>query len=129
MRIQQRMAKLLAWLLCPLGAFLFTGCVAIGTPKAKLLEDAGTYVSELKAQNRLPGFTSTEHSRLIASTPWKGGGEVSYPASVTVRVWKQGDDSTYYYALVKDTQEAPWRLAEATRCDKNDKVIEQLFPK
>jgi len=128
MKAHQRMAALFLWFLCPLVVFVFTGCVATGTPKAKLLEDAGTYVSELKAQNKLPGLTTTEHWRLIASAPWKGG-EVSYPASVIVRVWKQGDESTYYYALVKDTQEAPWSLAEATRCDKHDKVIEQLFPK
>ena len=128
MRIQQRTPRLLAWFMCPLAALLLTGCVATGTPKAKLLEDADRYVSELMAQNKLPGFSSTEHGKLIVSAPWKGG-EVSYPASVTVRVWKQGDDSTYYYDLVKATNEAPWRLAEAIRCNKNDKVIERLLPK
>jgi len=134
MKIQQNIAQQLAWFLCLFVAFVITGCVsqetAAKSPKGKLLQDADSYVSELKEQGKLPGFSSTEHVtvRLIASAPWKGG-DVSYPAPVMVRIWKQGDDSTYYYALVKDTQEAPWRLTKATLCDKHDKVIERLFPK
>jgi hypothetical protein len=124
---KQRTAEPVAWFRRSVVGLLLIGCVATGTPKVKLLEDAGTYVFELMAQNRLPGFNSTEHGKLIASAPWKGG-EVPYPASVIVRVWKQGDDSIYDYALRKDTQEAPWRLAEATRWDRNDNVIEHLFP-
>jgi len=96
--------------------------------KGQLLQDAERYVSELKQQDKLPGYSSTEHGNLIAMAPWHGG-EVTYPASVMVRAYKRGDESTYCYALMKNTSESTWRLVEGTRLDKHDKVTEQLFPK
>jgi hypothetical protein len=124
-----------AWslgLLASLSLTGLTGCLnvkaAAQSPQAKLLQEAEQYVSEQRAQDKLPGWRSTEHGRDIASAPWRGG-NVSYPAWVIVRAWKAGDESTYWYELVKDTPESSWRLVEATHLDKHDKVIEPLFPK
>jgi hypothetical protein len=76
----------------------------------------------------LPGFTRAEHGRMIASVPWTGG-DVSYPAAVTVRAWKQGDDATYCYELVQETQQSSWHLVKAARRDKHDKEVQRLLPK
>lgn len=120
-----------AWALCLLVGLFLTGCIsqetAARSPKGKLLQDAERYVSEQRAQDRLPGWRSTEHGRVITSAPWPGA-KVTYPASVTVRAWKDADDSTYWYRLQKDAPEAAWRLVEGTRLDKDNKVVEQLLP-
>jgi len=126
MKIKRRLERHLVWSFCVLVAVIASGCVS---QEAALLRDADRYTSELKEQDKLPGYSSTEHGRSIASAPLHVG-HVSYPASVTVRAWKEGDESTYWwYDLVKDTPESSWRLVKAARLDKDDKVVEQLFPK
>ena len=108
------------------------GCVgpkaAERSAKGKLLQDAERYVTEQREQNKLPGFSSTDHGRLIAATAWHGG-TVSYPALVTVRAWKAGEKPEYRYELAKNDQDAPWQLLSATRQDKAGKVVEQLLSK
>ncbi len=98
------------------------------TAKGNLIREAGEYVSDLRAHGKLPGFSGNEHGREIASAPWKGG-DVSYPATVSVRAWKEGDPSTYCYTLVKDAPQSPWQLTKAIRADSNEKLLEQLLPK
>jgi hypothetical protein len=104
--MKKRLAQMISLLLVGIVA----GCVgpkaAERSAQGKLLQDAERYVSELREQNKLPGFSSNEHGRLIARAPWRGG-EVSYPASVTIRAWKEGADSHYCYALAKEDQQAP----------------------
>lgn len=133
MKMQHSLAKrAVRFLVSVVAAIFLTGCVnqktMAASSKGKLLEDATSYIAALKQQGKLPGASSTEHGKFIAAIPWKGK-DVSYPASLGVRLWKEGDDSMYYYALVRDTPEASWRLAEAAHCDKHDNVIEQLLPK
>jgi len=132
MKAQRTAVKRLA---ASLGIFLvavFAGCInpetAARSPKAELLQDAERYALDLKAQDKLPGYSSKEHGKVIASAPWNGG-NVSYPASVTVRAWKQGDETTYCYAFVKNSPVSIWHLSQATHLDKHDNVLEQLYPK
>ncbi len=126
------MKKRLAQIMSLLTAGMLAGCVgpkaAERSAKGKLLQDAEKYVSELREQNKLPGFSNNEHGRLIAATPWRGG-EVSYPASVTIRAWKDGEKSPYCYALVKNDQQASWQVVSATRLDNHGKVIDELSTK
>lgn len=130
--MKRRMANGLAWLLGAALAVVVTGCAsqqaAVRSPKAQLVQDAEKYVSELKAQDKLPGYSSAENGKLIALAPFDRG-HVSYPASVTVRAWKQGDDSMYCYTLEKHTKDSPWRLVRAIRLDNHGKVTEQFYPK
>lgn len=119
----------------PVASFLslagVTGCVsekAAHSPQALLLQDAEQYASDLKSHDKLPGYSSSEHGRVIVSTRWKGG-EVDYPASVTVRATKRGDKTVYRYELIKNSPEATWDLTEATHLDKHSKLIDQLYPK
>jgi hypothetical protein len=99
------------------------------TDKGKLLQDAEKYASGLKKEDKLPGFNHSEHGHLITSVPWVGG-PVSYPAHVTVRAWKDGDESAYYtYDLDKESPDANWKLLKAEHLDKDDKMIEKLYPK
>ncbi len=105
-----------------------TGKSAAGSAKGKLIKEAEEYASGLRASGKLPGFSSNEHGREITSALWKGG-DVSYPATVTVRAWKEGDDTTYCYSLVKNTPASAWQLTSATHLDSHDQVIEQLLPK
>ncbi len=132
MKMRPPIKRELAGLLCVLVSIVLTGCVsqetAARSPKGRLLQDAEAYVAGLKQQDELPGYTRAEHGRMIASAAWGGGG-VSYPASVTVRAWKQGDDSTYCYELVQETPESPWQLVKAARLDKHDKEVPLLLPK
>src|SRR5215831_7774805 len=118
-----------AMFLCiPLG-ILLAGCIsqqtAARSSKGKLLQEAEQYASDLKRQDKLPGYASQERGRVIASAPWTGG-EVSYPASVMVRAYKEGDNTTYRYYLVKDSPESTWELTKATHLDGHDKLIDQL---
>jgi hypothetical protein len=98
------------------------------SPQAKLLQDAEKFASDLKKQDKLPGYSSTNHGRVTASAPWSGG-SVSYPATVTVRATKDGDPSTFVYVLVRDSAQSAWRLTKATQLEKDGKVIAELFPK
>ena len=121
-----RRAIILALLL--LSGFL-TGCAgpkaAWRSEKGNLVRDAERYISELRAQDKLPGVSSGEHGRLTAAV---AGGEdgVKYPATVTVQLWKQGEASPYNYDLQKDEPQASWRLTSATRLDENGHVVEEL---
>jgi hypothetical protein len=112
-------------------AIILTGCIsqqtAAHSAKGQLLQEAERYTSDLKGQDKLPGYSSNERGRVIASAPWKGG-NVSYPASVFVRAWKEGDETIFCYDLVKDTPESNWQLTRATHLDKDKKLIAQLFP-
>jgi hypothetical protein len=127
-KLTQRQSALL--LCIPLG-ILLAGCVsqqtAARSSKGKLLQDAEQYASDLKGQDKLPGYASQEHGRVIASAAWSGG-EVSYPASVMVRAYKEGDETTYRYDLLKDSPESAWQLTKATHLDRHDKVIDELYP-
>ncbi len=93
--------------------------------QGRLLRDAERYASELKDRDRLPGYGGTEHGHMIASAPWRAG-RVSYPAQVTIRAWKDGDDSTYVYSLVKDSAESSWHLVDAARLDAQGNPAEPL---
>ncbi len=132
MKINLGIAKQPAWISGVVAALVLTSCVnpesAGRSPKGKLLQDAERYATELKQQDKLPGYRSTEHGSVIARAAWNGGA-VSYPASVTVLARKDGDNSTYCYDLTKDTTESSWRLVKATRLDDHDRVIEQMLPK
>ncbi len=122
--------------------FLFGFCAAIAlgltacatkvnpavTPHGQLVQDAEQYVSQLRQENKLPGFSSAEHGRVIAAAPWDEG-EVSYPAKVIVRAWKSVDNSAYSYTLVKDSADAPWRMTAAARLSSTGKQVEDLTPK
>jgi hypothetical protein len=57
---------------------------AARSPKGELLREAEEYALDLKAHNKLPGYRSNEHGRVIASAPWEHG-DVVYPATVTVQ--------------------------------------------
>ncbi len=110
-----------------------TGCTSpekavARSAKGELLKEAGLYASNLKANGKLPGYSSHEHGRLITSALWKSG-HVSYPAAVSVRAWKEGDETTYCYELEKDTPDSSWHLTKADHLDRNGKVIEELYPK
>ncbi len=127
-----RLTKQVAPYVCFLFLIVVTACTTENSTarstKGKLVKEAGEYASALKAEGKLPGFSSNEHGREIASAAWKGS-LVSYPAEVTVRAWKQGDESTYCYTFVKDMPDSAWQLTKAIRADKNETVLEQFLPK
>jgi hypothetical protein len=110
-------------------AGLLIGCTgpkaAWHSQQGMLVRDAEGYVSELKAQDKLPGIGPGDHGRLIAAAP-ASKDELGYPATVTVQVWKQGENSPYHYDLEKDEPQAPWRMLRATRLDESGHVIEEL---
>ncbi len=110
-------------------AGLVAGCAgpkaAQRSAKGQLLQGAERYVSELREHNQLPGFNSAEHGRLVAAAPWAGG-DVSYPTSVTVQAWKQGQEACYRYELTKDSPQASWHLVAATRLNSDGRVVEDL---
>ena len=128
----ERKIRQLAPILCIPLAVVLAGCISRQTagssPEGKLLQDAEQYARDLKDQDKLPGYGSKEHGRVIAMAPWTSG-EVSYPASVTVRAWKKGDETMYCYDLVKDSPQSTWQLTKATHLDKQKKLIDQLYPK
>src|SRR5712664_3672414 len=127
-----RTIRQMASLLCIPLVVALAGCIsqqtAASSPEGKLLQAAEQYARDLKDQDKLPGYSSKEHGRVIAMAPWTGG-DVSYPASVTVRAWKKGDDTMYCYDLVKDSPQSTWQLTKATHLDKQKKLIDQLYPK
>jgi hypothetical protein len=118
--------------LCTTLLIALTACTtdesAARSAKGQLVKEAGEYASDLRAQGKLPGFKAGEHGREIAEAAWNGG-QVSYPATVTVRAWKHGDDGTYCYTLVKDTPAAAWQLTDATHLDKAGRLVEELLRK
>jgi len=127
-----RKIRQISSLLCISVAVVLTGCVSqqsvTRSAEGDLLQDAEKYVRNLNHQGKLPGYTSKELDQVIAMAPWRGG-EISYPASVTVQVWKEGDDSMYCYDVVKEGPQAGWRLKKATHLDTQNKLIADLYPK
>ncbi len=113
-------------------AGIVAGCAgpkaAQRSAKGQLLQDAERYVSELREHNSLPGFSGSEHGRLIAAAPWAGG-SVSYPLSVSVQAWKEGQTASYRYELAKAAAQAPWHLVGAARLDTGGRVVEDLLAK
>src|SRR5689334_376736 len=95
-----RKIRQIASLLCIAVTVVLTGCVSqqavTRSAEGNLLQDAEQYVRNLNHQGKLPGYSSKELDQVIAMAPWTGG-ELSYPASVTVQVWKEGDDTMYSY--------------------------------
>jgi hypothetical protein len=95
----------------------------------KLLRDAAGYVSNLRNQDKLPGFHPGDHGSLtsIPEPVWDNG--PIYPVSVVLRGEKEGDESLYRYTIMKQNEQSPWRLVEATRWDKSGHVTQQMLPK
>src|SRR5712664_1665602 len=97
------------------------------SPQGKLVNDATRCCIELMCQGKLPGMADGEHGHLeTEGIPCDA--PISYPASVSIRVTKK-DESDYSYTFTKDTATSTWRLAKATRVDKDGHVLGQLFPK
>jgi hypothetical protein len=130
MKTVRRIRQIASMLCIPLAAVL-AGCISQQTvarsPEGNLLQDAEQYVRNLSHQGKLPGYGSKELDRVIAMAPWMGS-EISYPASVMVQVWKQGDETMYRYDLVKDSPRSAWQLIKATHLDKQSEFIAQLYP-
>jgi hypothetical protein len=120
----------MAALVCIAVAVVLTGCVSHQTvarsDEDKLLQDAERYVRNLNHQGKLPGYSSKELDQVIAMAPWTGG-EVSYPAPVTVQAWKAGDETMYCYELVKENPQSSWQLTKATHLDRQNKLIADLY--
>jgi hypothetical protein len=131
MKTERKIRQFTLVLCIPL-AMVLAGCIsqqtAASSAEGKLLQDAERYARELKDQDKLPGYGSREHGRVIAMAPWTGG-DVSYPATATVRAWKRRDETMYCYDLVKDSPQSTWQLTKATHLDKHSKLIDQLYPK
>jgi hypothetical protein len=109
---------------------VLAGCISQQTvtrsAEGNLLQDAEQYTRNLNHQGKLPGYTGKELDQVIAMAPWTGG-EISYPASVTVHVWKVGDETMYSYDVVKDSPQSAWQLTRATHLDKQNKLIADLY--
>jgi hypothetical protein len=127
-----RRIRQIASLLCIIPvAVLLAGCISQQTvarsAEGNLLQDAEQYVRNLSHRGKLPGYSGKELDRVIAMAPWTGE-EVSYPASVVVQAWKQGDDTMYRYDLVKNSPQSGWQLTKATHLDNQSDFIAQLYP-
>src|SRR6188474_412091 len=94
--------------------------------QGKLLQSAVRHFAQLKQQDRLPGIRREEHGSLTSKALPLREGEVSYPASVTIRATKNGDNSTYSYGLLKESESSPWQLVKASRLDQDGKLLEEL---
>jgi hypothetical protein len=79
------------------------------------------FLKDLKAQNRLPGWSLEDHGepQHITFDPAK--------KSVTVDSMKDGDASVYHYVVRRLSDGHSWRLHKAWRTDQSGKTIEQ-FP-
>ena len=130
MKTVRRIRQIVSLLCIPLAVAL-GGCISQQTvarsAEGNLLQDAEQYVRNLSRQGKLPGYSNKELDRVIAMAPWMGE-EVSYPASVMVQVWKEGDETMYRYDLVKDSPQSGWQLTKATHLDKQSDFIAQLYP-
>jgi hypothetical protein len=100
---------------------------AARTPYGSLTADAASYLTGLMEQDQLPGIRRRDHGTLMSAPTPLSEGEVSYPASVSFHVAKDGDASVYNYTLVKQNAAAPWQLAKAAREDKSGHVLEELL--
>jgi hypothetical protein len=109
---------------------LLEGCAspesAARGQQGKMLQSAVQHFAQLKQQDRLPGIRREEHGSLTTKALPLREGDISYPASVTIRATKKGDDSTYSYGLLKESESSPWQLVKASRLGKDGKLLEEL---
>ena len=128
--------ELLVGFISVLSAALLAGCAssslpaeaAARTPYGKLLQDAATYIGDLKDEDKLPGFRKGDHGSISSIPEPLSEKEVAFPISVVLRATNTSDGSFYRYTVMKLNTEATWQMVEATRWDKNGQ-IEQLLLK
>jgi hypothetical protein len=97
------------------------------SPQGKHLESATKCCAELMFQGKLPGVAkdelgSLETEAIPCDSPF------SFPASVRIHITKK-DGSEYSYTFRQDAAASAWRLASASRVNKDGRVLEELFPK
>jgi len=87
-------------------------------------ESAEKFLKGLKNKGRLPGWS--RHDELAA-----GNVHITvtfllhHPNSMTVdHVRKKGDSSSYYFTVVRASEDSPWKLQKAWRTDAQDHTLE-----
>lgn len=92
-------------------------------PDAAFTVEAGEFLIGLAKNGKLPGFSAGEHGKIQAGAP--EAASESYPVTRAVHLSKDGDTSDYFYVVVRDSQDAPWRLLKAVRMRADGQVSQE----
>ncbi len=88
-------------------------------------ESAFEYLKNLKQNDRLPGWSKHDEGVIRVVIRFDDHDLHLYPESATLDVQKNGDSSTYHYAVGRVSHDGPWKLKRAWRTDQDDHMIEE----
>jgi Peptidase of plants and bacteria len=85
---------------------------------------AETYMVSLQQKNELPGFAKGQHGS-ITGVVGPRDVNIVFPFVRSFTATKQGDPSTYHYAVSRPTEVSTWKLLRAWRTDVEGYVVEE----
>lgn len=90
---------------------------------------AALFLKRLLDQGLLPGVSKGEHgdmtSDMVDSVISNKAVAMTYPASRTFRLVKDGETSTNNYILLKQSNDSEWKLQKAWLTDSNGQIIKE----
>jgi hypothetical protein len=92
-------------------------------PGGTVTVQAGEFLIGLAKEGKLPGFSSGEHGAMQSGAPDTVA--ETYPVTRAVHFSKDGDTSDYLYLVVRESQDAPWKLLKGARMDAGGHVIQE----
>jgi len=95
-------------------------------PAGALTENAADFLMTLDENGQLPGISKGDH-REAWLTPdlSEQAGSNSYPVSRAFLLTRAGDQSLYYYMLVRPSEDNGWKLQKASRIGPDGRVVEE----
>lgn len=85
--------------------------------------EAGDFLIGLAKDGKLPGFAAGQHGSMQAGAPDSPADP--YPVTRAVHFSKDGDTSDYFYIVVRESQDAPWKLLKAARMAPDGHLIQE----
>lgn len=95
-------------------------------PGYVLTMESVNFVTALKEQGQLPGYSKHDKGNITAVLPAAGTFE-KYPVSLAFVATKKNDASKYHYLVVKASRNNAWQLQRAWRTDANKHVVEEYI--
>lgn len=97
-----------------------------GQPTSALTENAAEFLMTLAENGQLPGVSKGDHREAwLTIDRSEQAGSDAYPVSRAFYLSCAGDQSLYYYKLVRPSEDTGWKLQRAWRTGTNGRALEE----
>ena len=87
--------------------------------------EANKFVSNLKEQGQLPGWSKDEYGEVAFPWPFNETAPEIYPISRTFIATKKNNVSKYHYIVVRASKDGAWKLQRAWRTDAGGHILDE----